>query len=802
MATLFFEGFEKGLVFNKLDSNYWQSQFKQYPKFAFGGYGNVFGNLQFLNDNSLVSSYQYVSPNNGILPVAKFDATNGPVFYPPINTNTTLFTNAYPGFGSPPGFIAFTNIDLLDQSSVEYPTYIQASGFALPSGTQTYFGFRSLGLETKNTDYSYYPHRHQLFAMCSGNTTGLSVNIVKATGDNLSVINGERTTIALEIIQNDNILGYFDLNISGIVENYRIAPVGATNKTLTIATTNYTPITTNNPFNSIISRWIHTEFLIDDSDISQSYLSLKVEGIDIGVINSDPEIQKEDWDLTMPINKFIFDNIRFYNRTYTSTGLVPGEYIGVYNPGGYMMPRYYMNGSVWLLDDITLIDNIGDPSFYLGPTSKVLQLVPAIDRSFVDNNGRPDGIKNWTSSYTNHRRSLGFLDADAGTIQATNSGSIDAVAFSNRNEVYTYNPILPDPNSRWRDNYNDAVGGMKVYNSARKSYLDTQFCNVFLSGISDPYTSGITVCLHMDGLPPEDSSVYQRTVYNTETVILNEFQPKFGNGNYYFPDSSSYISTSHPNFGTGSFTIDTWIKFDNINNKVNIFDKQSLLPADVDVGAIYPYYGYSLDATISGVEYTMYNLAYGGQSQWTVYKTILNYPNILNTGEWNHLSITRNSTNDYSMIVYIGGQSGTSYTEILYQSSNGMPTGTGSYNSIYYMPNISLGIVNYTNVRDLSSAIYIAGSGPISKNSLSIGRAGSLDDYVITTGVARHTENFTPPSQPFKALKDDYYQIGPSHNVSKTTYQTYQYYALKNPATNKNWTLPQISGLIFGVKKL
>jgi hypothetical protein len=77
-----------------------------------------------------------------------------------------------------------------------------------------------------------------------------------------------------------------------------------------------------------------------------------------------------------------------------------------------------------------------------------------------------------------------------------------------------------------------------------------------------------------------------------------------------------------------------------------------------------------------------------------------------------------------------------------------------------------------------------------------------IDDYRITYGANRYTDNFTPPDYPLRAERDDYYDIGPVHNVNKTTYRNYQYYSYKNPATNQNWTMPQINNLIFGVKKL
>jgi hypothetical protein len=77
-----------------------------------------------------------------------------------------------------------------------------------------------------------------------------------------------------------------------------------------------------------------------------------------------------------------------------------------------------------------------------------------------------------------------------------------------------------------------------------------------------------------------------------------------------------------------------------------------------------------------------------------------------------------------------------------------------------------------------------------------------IDDYRITYGANRYVSNFSVPEYPLRSQRDDYYEIGPVHNVKKTTYKNYQYYSYKNPATNQNWTIPQINNLIFGVKKL
>ena len=422
MATLFFEGFDRGTTFNKLDSTYWSSQFSQFPKYAFGGYTT---NAVSNTNASIGVNYAYCSPNNGIVPSAN-----------PINTHGIL--PSYPGFGNPAGFLALSNIEV-ESNTVEYPTYLQLSGFAIPSGDKTYFGFRSLGLENKHTSYSSYPHRHLLFSLCSGNTTGLVVNVVKVTGETLYAINGEKTTLGLEIQQNNNTLGIFDLNLEGTASRYRLVKIFGSS-ILVVADTQTNQVIDSADGRTPIVRWLHSEFLIDNSEVNQSYLSIRAEGTDLPLIDNDIEISREDWSLELPISGFTYDNIKFYNRTYSSSilnGINVSYDYGYYGTGpvdaSYLDMNYYMKSKTLLLDDITLIDNTDAPAFWLGPTVRIVPLVPGANNDIRDNNGRADGIRDWTSNsyarYGNsagdigisHRKAFLFLDGDSNSIETINS---------------------------------------------------------------------------------------------------------------------------------------------------------------------------------------------------------------------------------------------------------------------------------------------------------------------------------------------------------------------------------------------
>lgn len=1024
MATLFFEGFDKGIIFNQLDPNYWSTQFKQYPKYSFGGY---------LPDSA---GYTYNSPNGGILPSIGY-AYN---------------INDYPGFGSPPGFIALTNIEIENNANVEYPTYLQCSGFAPPSGDISYLSMRCLGLESKSAAYSDYPYRHTLFSYNSGDIAQLTINVVKITGTNNFVpINTKYETLALEIQQNNQTIGYFDLNINISLSNFKISSVYDTNNTILT-------ITKSQPSN--VSRWAHLEFSVDQSDSQQPLLYINAEDINLPVVNFNQDISKEDWEISLPISGFKFDNLRFYNRTYSSS---------IINGSSWGPSNYYMVSKVWLLDDLVLIDNSGlDPKYWLGSTARVIQLAPGVNGSpdgytdgrQIDDFGIVDGIKDWTTNSTiryqlsqypypwvtppSHRKALYYLDNDANSIEAINSGSLDAV-------VYTPRPIggYYDENSRWRENLNDSVGGIKIYNSARKKYLDTKFVNVFRSGIGDPLESSVSLLLHGNVDQIVDSTKIPKTVTNNNVMVRGD-NTKFGDGSLYFSDNNSYLSINHSDLANNPFTIECWIYFKNNNQKINLFSKllDNQCPQRTDFATFYNFYtntsgitlvrsgncdktllfnsaaqtgvwnhiaivrtsGDDLKCFLNGVVGTRYNISncenrlcpnvdsynlglgffkedqgtfdgiYSlnflnnknlvsyehriaannyfvyptlkvGQSQASLTydqyfnnvslliksdqssiidlssnsKTINNSgvifsydhsrfgdkslyftggktlsfanSNDFNFGTddftinfWFYINNTTSSNiykllNSSSLNMKTVNNNGSPYIQLYILDSNGVAYGFHASNGNYGMgislntwyhtsivkyrgdifayiipinqiftPNttwplyiirsesvlnpISGGYNTYNNfdinlngftIGDTNSSLthnlYVDNLrvtkgvarittrllSPISSPEESFGTSLPvdntdngiyIDDYRITYGVSRYNSNFAVPTEPFKTERDDYYPVGPEYNVSKTFYKTFQHYSMKNPVTNQNWTVPQISGMLLGVKKL
>jgi hypothetical protein len=836
MSTLFFEGFDRGLFLRRLDPNYWSSQYYQNPPYAFGGY--TYSNDTISISNTYTRIYGTYSPNRGVLPSGSY--------YPDQTVvGSQVAGNDYPGFGEPPGFLAITNRRINDNTDLDPIAYLQLSGFPITQGNRSYFGMRVLGVETKHEDYwnvtsppGRFGYAHPLIAFCSGNITGLLVNVIAITGNNLLPLitedpvnnnEGKRISIGLEISQNNTITGIFDLNLSDTLNNYRITPIYCAEfspikippsdpcKLLTIADTDSGPYSS-----SIVSRWTHFEFEIDH--ISGT-LKIKTEGTDTLIFN-DNEL-REFWEIALPISGFRFDNIRFFNRTYFngSECYYPPytEYIGRQNS------LYYGLGAVTLFDDITLVDSSGNiPNFFLGHDSKVIPLHPGIGSSnvLVDQPNFQDGIFGWSKfGNRSYRATVASLDKDTTHLYSSSAGSINAIVYSNINNSTFY-----DSDSLWRVSYNDGIGGLKVYNNARKSFLDTGFVNVVRTGITDIDPEKTILLLHAEENPVLDYSLYGHQIdSNGSTSIVSD--RVFGNSGINFVDNQSYlVALSDKDFNSGVFTIESWIKLNNANDKITLFDRRynsNFTNYSINgsvIGATNDIRGYTFSCTTGAVSLEVFytysvlvnEFNYVNVGCSTPARLILPLPSAIPTGQWAHIAITRNKNNTNPVsgwfTVFLNGSSGTGY-----QLSN-IPTLTFGYTQFADCPgtnssNLISGPLYFdSDPKEFQESVYnILFSTLQSKitNNISmpytyIGGAGYMDEYRVSTGIVRYTSNFTVPNNPFPSPTDDYIEIGPKFNLDRSSYRMFQYYQMYNPATNQPWSTSQIveSGLILGVKKL
>ena len=99
-----------------------------------------------------------------------------------------------------------------------------------------------------------------------------------------------------------------------------------------------------------------------------------------------------------------------------------------------------------------------------------------------------------------------------------------------------------------------------------------------------------------------------------------------------------------------------------------------------------------------------------GKLAWYVGATeIITTSSALSLNQWTHIAYVRTSTSASGANIYI----------------NGVSSGTGTDST------------NYTNADSTAIGAEYAGTNPMT---------GYIDDYRITTGYARYTANFTPPT--------------------------------------------------------
>ncbi len=566
MSVLFFDGFDRYTVIKKLDPNHWSYQPGQpleYEKYAFGGYSynhavNNYPSLSIYTEGYGDGYYSTYSPNNGILPTGKHMSNPG------YNYGSIGSGNGYPGFGAPPGFLALSNLPITDANNLVPTTYVQLSGFAQPQGESSFLTTRFLGLETKDTNYATsdkpgrFGSKHPLVAFCSGNHTGLILNVVKHTGNHIELLENEPMTMALEVEQAEGVSGYLDFNINNDLNNYRVRSVfggdfggtydnsnlneenngsGLAGRILTIDADHQRYQFSNPVGNDKISptsRWCHLQFGIVGTG-TVPYLQVKLDDVDLLSIPADDTIiDKDDWEDKIYISGFNYDNIRFFNRTYNDSlqfretrSYQTYGYSPVVTVGLGLDSLYYMKGSVTLIDDVILSDNTAPTTTFLGKNAKVVPFTPGLDGYTDDGGGLPEGyisgIQEWSSNVGSTRLAFKNLDGDTGRVTSNTSGTIASVPY----RPYSKNYGTPDLQSiSALGHVEDAIGGIKFYTQAKKEFLDTRYVPVAYTGTADPLQTGIHIMLNFDRDNPLISSTRP---YRTYQPPVGSYEPwKFG----------------------------------------------------------------------------------------------------------------------------------------------------------------------------------------------------------------------------------------------------------------------------------
>ena len=210
----------------------------------------------------------------------------------------------------------------------------------------------------------------------------------------------------------------------------------------------------------------------------------------------------------------------------------------------------------------------------------------------------------------------------------------------------------------------------------------------------DAYT---VLMAHMNGTDNAqvftDSSDSEHTMTANGNVKTENTQKKFGETSAYFDGSDDYITlASNPNFafGTGDFTIDLWVRF---------LDTSTFRP-------LVCIYSQSSDA----IYWDIYNGNMRLYLFGTGYAALIKAwsPSI---GTWYHIAFVRSSGTGYFFVDgTILDASGAMATDIA-DNSNPLAVGAAIYDSRYFN--------------------------------------GYIDELRISKGIARWTENFTPPSAPY-----------------------------------------------------
>ena len=860
MSILFFDGFDRCTITKDLDPNYWSyhpGQPLEYEKYAFGGYSYNHNENNYPShsywDETENGYYMHYSPNNGRLPTGIYRS----ILYSGATQYGYTSGNGYPGFGSPPGFVALTNIDISDTNNLTPITHLQLSGFNRPSGNSIFLTNRILGLETKDTTYAAadkpgrFDSKHPIVAFCSGNVTGLILHAVKVTGNHLETLENEKMTMAIEVEQTQGVSGHFDMNITNDLNKYRVRSVFGTRSTnnsgnmpgriLMVDAEHQDYQLSENPFvESLcpISRWCHLQFGVIGTG-TVPYIQIKLEDIDLLQIPADDTItDKDNWDDKIYISGFHFDNIRYFNRTYNGgldwqdTRIIQLQYSADYYLGNDLDNVYYGKGGMTLIDDVILSDDAGTTSTFLGKNAKVIPFVPGVNGVVDEDAG---GSIQWNTNATSSRIALKNLDGDTGKIFTSTSGYITAVPYM----PYSKNYGTPDYQS-------DAIGGIKFYAQAKKEFLDTRYVTVAYTGASDPLQTGVYIMLNFDSHSPLTSTTkpyrtYQPPVASDEPwkfALTGNFSTdsKIGDQSLVLNsgdflesvrlESAVHMVYEHPNLNLPTqyysnadwvnptwkedFTIECWIKFSGLNDSLTIFSKDYLnIPesqrqvgsSTSDSNVVRNHASYNISVNTGALTYFRYS-DYLTSSDNAAHKNTgvleLYYPTPITDTDWHHIALSNTAT---GLVVFLDGVSGTSYGLDLSNIKWGIDNlnGFDEYgNSWVQNANSRTGTneLFYWGLTRIPAKNFTAGANSAFNNSKQNPLRIYGNGYVDGFRVTKPSVRYTEnftPPLEMKAELDNYVELGDIQTLTKTRYGRINQFYMYNDTFNQPWSTGLLS---------
>jgi hypothetical protein len=226
--------------------------------------------------------------------------------------------------------------------------------------------------------------------------------------------------------------------------------------------------------------------------------------------------------------------------------------------------------------------------------------------------------------------------------------------------------------------------------------------------------SNTVLMLHCDDdVQFEDSSGHDNdgTAHNGAAIVTNVEDPwetyegcaKFDGTDDYLsaPDSADWI------FATGDFTIDFWVKYNNINNQGGFVGQKTD--------------GYNFIRFLrNGGNYLQFQLYIGGVNKWLCTTSSTWTPS--DTSTWYHIAFVKKGTTSSDFMIFVNGVQLTTNT-------------TGATDLTYSAPNFD-------------------GTLQIGNDTWGNYFNGWIDEFRISKGIARWISNFIPPSIPYSGASE------------------------------------------------
>ena len=228
----------------------------------------------------------------------------------------------------------------------------------------------------------------------------------------------------------------------------------------------------------------------------------------------------------------------------------------------------------------------------------------------------------------------------------------------------------------------------------------------------DPQFGSVSLLLHGDGTNGSttitDSSPSAKTATLVGDAQISTAQSKFGGSSIVFDkvaDRITYASSTDFAFGTGDFTIESWIYSRDVSGSgIRAICQISTTAGGLSAsytGGVYLQQGQNGGGAIAngGIFAVIGGLSFVGSPGSTV---------VLFANQWQHVALTRSGA---TCRLFVDGAE----------------------------------VGNLTNSNNLTATNLVVGGG----YSTVYLYDGYIDEFRITKGVARYTANFTPPTAPF-----------------------------------------------------